>query len=79
MRIYVNGVLENSMSASGSIPTNGYNLLIGTEQDSAGNFFNGVIDEVRLWSTALDSDQIKGKYASYSQRHGKRTYRLLAI
>ncbi len=60
MSIYVNGVLEGSMSSSGSIPTNGYNLLIGTEQDSLGNFFNGVIDEVRLWSTALNADQIRG-------------------
>lgn len=52
MKLYVNGINVKSASASGSIETNSNNLYLGRYSN---NYFNGIIDEVRLnWAVISD-------------------------
>lgn len=54
VHIYINGSLEDSTPASGNITTSADNVYIGTRL-SAGNDFDGIIDEVGIWNRDLDS------------------------
>jgi hypothetical protein len=60
LQLYVNGVVENGVSA-GTVPAaqlnRAVNVLIGRRAD--GFFFNGTIDEVRIYSRALSSAEIQ--------------------
>ena len=58
LRLFVNGVLESSMSSTVTPVANGYPLQIGgnTEQ---GYYFPGAIDDVRLYSAALPADAVQ--------------------
>ena len=58
LRLFVNGVLEASMSSTVTPVANGYPLQIGgnTEQ---GYYFPGAIDDVRLYSAALPADAVQ--------------------
>jgi len=57
--MYINGVQSGTGNLSNvNTPTTGSNLRIG-ERVSGGSIpFNGAIDEVRIWSTALSATQI---------------------
>lgn len=51
IRIYVNGVLENSTSDIGlNCPTNNYNVMIGENAENTGRYFKGQLDDVRFWN-----------------------------
>lgn len=57
VELYINGVQVASQSASGPIQQSSQNVVIGNHP--SWNAFTGYIDEVRLYNTALDSDQIE--------------------
>jgi len=59
--IYVNGVLESAGSTSGSISTTTDNFYIGGDLDTPGwgEFFNGSVEELSVWSKALTEAQIQ--------------------
>jgi hypothetical protein len=62
-KIYVNGILENSVEKSGPVlPSTGGAIKIGQEsavEDPDGpEFFNGLIDEVELYNRALSAEEI---------------------
>ena len=59
--IYVNGVLESARSTSGSISTTTDNFYIGGDLDTPGwgEFFNGSVEELSVWSKALTEAQIQ--------------------
>jgi hypothetical protein len=62
-RIYVNGILESSVEKSGLVlPSTGGAIKIGQEsavEDPEGpEFFNGLIDEVELYSRALSAGEV---------------------
>jgi len=65
--LYVDGELDNSEYASGSIATNNYNVWIGAWIDPKGQIvgreWNGLIDDVRIYSYALGEADIKAVYA----------------
>jgi hypothetical protein len=63
MRIYVNGALESSMSKTENVIPVPDNLWIGTWSSSVG-FFNGTIDEVRIYPRALTETEIRKHYQS---------------
>jgi len=66
MKIYVNGTLETTGSdlAMTGILTNAQPVVIGAESDG-GNTHSGMIAEVQVWNSELDSDDVTDLY------HGK--------
>ena len=65
IKIYVNGILENSDS-SGSLESNNNPVIIGEwikpTRGHVNQYFNGAIDEVRIHSVARSSNWIKQSY-----------------
>ncbi|MFT4756291.1 MAG: hypothetical protein ACI91R_000936, partial [Vicingaceae bacterium] len=60
--LYINGVNE-SFTATGTIPTTIFSsadiTTIGASRQGNQNFYNGAIDEMRVWSTALSENDIR--------------------
>jgi hypothetical protein len=62
--VYVNGVLENTRSLSGALSGIGCPLSIGSYCYGTMNFFNGAIDEVKVFNYARSADEIAQDYQS---------------
>jgi len=62
MKLYVNNTLESIDSISGSIKTNTGTLLIGTRSRIPSSTFNGKIDELRCYNTAVSESFIDSLY-----------------
>jgi len=61
--IYLNGVFNNSVSADSPVLSSFSRLdVIGTKYSLGGKFFNGTIDNVRIYSRALNSTEIQNLY-----------------
>lgn len=58
LRIYINGVLSSTKAVSGSVQNNTNPLRIGGNVPY-GQFFEGSIDEVRLYNRALSAGEIQ--------------------
>jgi hypothetical protein len=59
LRLYVDGTLVNTKE-NGLIPMNSSrNMTIGSENNTTGKFFDGAIDEIRIWSVAQTAQQIQ--------------------
>jgi hypothetical protein len=56
LKIYINGQFENSRAYTGSFPITAYPLGIGRGQIY---YFNGLIDEVRIYNRALSQAEIQ--------------------
>ncbi|MDI6858731.1 MAG: sialidase domain-containing protein, partial [Dehalococcoidia bacterium] len=59
MRIYVNGVLENTVTGPSSIATNNLPLTIGAQSNGTTYFLLGQIDDVRVYNRALTTEEIQ--------------------
>ena len=59
LRIYLNGILDASNSVAYGAPDTSGTLKIGAEP-GFGEFFNGLIDEVQIYSRALSASEIQG-------------------
>jgi len=59
LRLYVDGSLDASASASGLININEYPVAIGENAEHAGREWNGLIDDVRLYNYALSEAEIQ--------------------
>ncbi|KAA0253008.1 MAG: T9SS C-terminal target domain-containing protein, partial [Chlorobiota bacterium] len=73
-KLYINGLLTDSLAALTTFPGDlifTYYNHIGASNDLVeGSFFNGKIDEVRIWSVALDKDTInEWKYRYVTPDH----------
>ena len=64
MTIYVNGKADGTGSFSGTVKTGTESLLIGKNAYWSGEFFNGPIDEVRVYNRALSANEIAMQYQS---------------
>ncbi|MBI5148299.1 FAD-dependent oxidoreductase [Candidatus Pacearchaeota archaeon] len=58
--IYVNGVLKASTAVSGNIDDDNLPMVIGS--NDADKYFNGTIDEVRIYNKTLSAEQIRANY-----------------
>lgn len=65
-RIYINGNLAGQASFSGTPVVNGDPLQLGADQGLAGRNFNGELDELRIYGSALSDAQIT---APVAERH----------
>lgn len=61
VQIFINNVNENSQSISGNLSNTGNNLGIGSDYNG-GNYYQGTIDEVRIYNRALSSEEIQYSY-----------------
>jgi hypothetical protein len=64
MKSYLNGVLINTTSSTLSLISTGTPLRLGRISNGA-SFFNGTIDEVRIYNRALTEEEIKHSYYEY--------------
>jgi beta-galactosidase len=62
--LYLDGQLEHSVDASGSIAQNTEPVLLGENSGSRGRSFNGWLDDVRLYGHALTADEIRALYSN---------------
>jgi len=62
MYIYIDGVVDVSQPASGAIATNDHPVYIGENVEMTGRFFNGLIDDVRVYNYALSEGQVTALY-----------------
>lgn len=58
VKIYVNGILEDSKALTGSVSTSISEINIGG-QNSSNRFFEGLIDDARIWSIARFEAQLR--------------------
>jgi fibronectin type 3 domain-containing protein len=58
LRLYVNGILVGSQAETGAIATSTNQLQIGGD-GVYGQFFNGMIDDVRIYNSAISAAQIQ--------------------
>ena len=69
--MYINGELDSEAEAGGDarmdFGTQG--MCIAANQGN-GNFFNGVIDEFKIWSVAFTEDDVKDSMATALARTG---------
>jgi len=61
LKLYVDGVLKNSLSISGKLKINTRPISFGSDNGNQ-KFFNGLIDEVYLYSRTLSATEIQNYY-----------------
>lgn len=64
LRLYVNNILENEVSFSGGIATNGYSVVIGGQPSGGVRSYHGLMDEAGIWNRALPESEIDELYNS---------------
>jgi hypothetical protein len=62
--IYLDGVLRNSHEYSGPMSTSPNDLEIGRDPSNPSRFFDGLIDEVRIYNRALTTSEVLLLYQS---------------
>lgn len=63
--VYIDGELDNGMGSINTPPTlNGNNLDLRFGASASGFFFSSTIDDIGIWSRALDSCEIKELYTT---------------
>jgi len=66
MKIYFNGVLDNSVGCNVDIRRVASDFLIGCRVD-ANNCMNGVLDEIRIYDHAISNSEVLNLYENYNQ------------
>jgi hypothetical protein len=56
--LYIDGALDNSSRASGTIQTNTFPVSIGANAEASGRNWNGLIDEVCVFACALNASGV---------------------
>ena len=69
VRLYYNGVSENPKAASFSLLANDYPLSIGVNGNLTQYFFEGAIDDVRVYNRALSEAEIAALAAAAPANH----------
>jgi hypothetical protein len=64
--LYIDGKLDASAPASGPIAANNEPVLIGENSERTGRLWDGLLDDVRLYSYALAEDEITALYKETS-------------
>ncbi len=59
LKLYVDGKLEVTTAYAGSIASGTYNLNIGSNSEARGRFYNGAIDDLRVYDYALSEREIE--------------------
>jgi len=62
LKIYEDGVLMNSFEYAGSIGPDTGSLFMGWDDGISGRYFDGLIDEVVLYASALTVEEVEARY-----------------
>lgn len=66
--VYINGKLDDTGNISFNIRNTNLDLYIGGEKyDKIWHFFNGILDEIRIYNKDLSSEEIWQHYQKYKQ------------
>ncbi|MCH8006325.1 MAG: hypothetical protein IH888_08860 [Planctomycetes bacterium] len=57
--LYVDGQLDTAVTATGTMDTNSSAVYFGANADVAGRYFNGLMDDVYIYDTALSASAIQ--------------------
>ena len=60
--LYLDGVPSTPRNFTGNLDNSSYNLNIGRDPSNTSRFFDGIIDEVRIYNRALTSAEIEYLY-----------------
>ena len=75
MRLYVNGAdIGWNQSFAGPIAYGSEQLVLGRASLWGGEYFNGTMDEVRIYDRALAADEVSLHYQSEFQKYNSSTY-----
>ena len=67
--IYIDGDKRSAAVGQGTLLNSNYNMIIGARNvDNNSSFFNGLVDEVRVYNKALTISQIKQQYLADLQK-----------
>lgn len=66
-KIFMNGVLVNQKSSTGALHKTRYPLGIGYDPIDNGSFFDGSLDDVRVYNRALSDAEVAALYAAQNQ------------
>ena len=69
--IYVNGNLANSKDSPGDLATTVHPLGIGFDPIDVANYFDGSLDDVQIYQTALTAQEVADLYAAQSANPGE--------
>jgi hypothetical protein len=58
INLYLDGLLDTSTDTTEPIGTNGMSVLIGENPESTGRYWDGKIDDVRVYSRALTEEEL---------------------
>jgi hypothetical protein len=56
--IYLDGILDASALTTEPIGTSELNVFIGDNTEATGRFFDGMLDEVKIYNRALSKEEI---------------------
>ncbi|MFN6378598.1 MAG: LamG-like jellyroll fold domain-containing protein, partial [Flavobacteriales bacterium] len=75
LRVYQNGVLTGTLNQTGNIPATGNNLQIGRQSNGLGAIdFRGDLDQVRVYSRALNQSEISTLFNNESVAFGPQAF-----
>jgi len=61
-KIFLNGAMDSSTTLTGTVNASGANLQIGSYVNAG--YFEGIIDEVRIYNKALNLSEVQQNYAA---------------
>lgn len=64
LRIYINGVLMNTLTASGSTTDSNATFYLG--RNDSGNYFNGVMAHSKVFNVAMDAAAVQSEMLNFS-------------
>jgi hypothetical protein len=65
-KVYVDGVLRNQATNPGVLTPSPTNLLFGLPNADATTVYNGLLDDVRIYSYAIDAYEAAALYADFT-------------
>lgn len=79
LKIYIDGVEDNSGSFSGAVATSGNNLYIGARNATPDDEVAMLLDEIRIYSKALSPTEVTTHYANGLGQYGSAESNLVAL
>jgi tetratricopeptide (TPR) repeat protein len=77
--LYIDGILDKALNASGTIAINDYEVYIGENAEHKGRCFDGLIDDVAIFDHALTPEQVEQLYSKGAASFIPKTYMTMLV